>query len=223
MKVSRVVDNCLWILNKKRKVLATKNLTPEKTVYGEPVLKVKNKEYRVWNPNRSKLGAAIHKGIKKIPINQGNIVLYLGSASGTTVSHVSDIVGSSGLVYCVEIAPRVMRDLVFLAEERKNLAPILESAALTKNYENLVVQADFIFQDIAQKDQARIFIKNKRFLKKGGYAMIAVKARSIDVTKKPQTVFDEVEKELRKHFKIIDKKRLEPFEKDHSLFLVKNE
>ncbi|MBR9678109.1 MAG: fibrillarin-like rRNA/tRNA 2'-O-methyltransferase [Nanoarchaeota archaeon] len=223
MKVSRVVDNCLWILNKKRKVLATKNLTPGKTVYGEPVLKVKNKEYRVWNPNRSKLGAAIHKGIKKIPINQGNIVLYLGSASGTTVSHVSDIVGSSGLVYCVEIAPRVMRDLVFLAEERKNLAPILESAALTKNYENLVVQADFIFQDIAQKDQARIFIKNKRFLKKGGYAMIAVKARSIDVTKKPQTVFDEVEKELRKHFKIIDKKRLEPFEKDHSLFLVKNE
>jgi len=220
MKAQKVTDNCLWLKDKK-KILATKNLTPGENVYGENLVKFKNDEYRVWNPTRSKLGAAIYKGTK-CPINKSDIVLYLGSASGTTASHVSDIIGPSGLIYCVEISPRVMRDLVFLAEKRKNMAPILESAGRTSAYENLIVQADFMFQDIAQKDQAEIFIKNKRFLKKGGYAMLAVKARSVDVTKKPNEIFNLVEKKIGEHFKIMDKKRLEPFEKDHMVFLVKN-
>jgi rRNA 2'-O-methyltransferase fibrillarin len=50
-------------------------------------------EYRVWNPFRSKLGAAILGGVDQIHIKPGAKVLYLGAASGTTVSHVSDIVG----------------------------------------------------------------------------------------------------------------------------------
>eukprot|EP00493_Phyllostaurus_siculus_P025903 UN26248 len=49
--------------------------------------------FRVWNPYRSKLGASVLNGIKKIPVAPGMKVLYLGAASGTTVSHVSDIVG----------------------------------------------------------------------------------------------------------------------------------
>lgn len=50
-------------------------------------------EYRVWNPFRSKLAAAILGGVDKIHIKPGAKVLYLGAASGTTVSHVADIVG----------------------------------------------------------------------------------------------------------------------------------
>ena len=50
-------------------------------------------EYRVWNPFRSKLGAAILSGVDNIHMPPGTKVLYLGAASGTTVSHVSDIVG----------------------------------------------------------------------------------------------------------------------------------
>lgn len=50
-------------------------------------------EYRAWNPFRSKLAAAILGGIDQIHIKPGAKVLYLGAASGTTVSHVSDIVG----------------------------------------------------------------------------------------------------------------------------------
>ena len=50
-------------------------------------------EYRVWNPFRSKLAAAILGGVDKIHMKPGAKVLYLGAASGTTVSHVSDIVG----------------------------------------------------------------------------------------------------------------------------------
>ena len=51
-------------------------------------------EYRVWNPFRSKLAAAILGGVDKIHIAPGSKVLYLGAASGTSVSHVSDIVGA---------------------------------------------------------------------------------------------------------------------------------
>ena len=50
-------------------------------------------EYRAWNPFRSKLAAAIVGGIEHIHMKPGSKVLYLGAASGTTVSHVSDLVG----------------------------------------------------------------------------------------------------------------------------------
>lgn len=50
-------------------------------------------EYRVWNPFRSKLAAAIVGGVGNIYMPPGSKVLYLGAANGTTVSHVSDIVG----------------------------------------------------------------------------------------------------------------------------------
>lgn len=42
---------------------------------------------------RSKLAAAILGGVDKIHMQPGSKVLYLGAASGTSVSHVSDIVG----------------------------------------------------------------------------------------------------------------------------------
>lgn len=50
-------------------------------------------EYRVWNPFRSKLAAGILGGVEDIYIAPGKKVLYLGAASGTSVSHVADIVG----------------------------------------------------------------------------------------------------------------------------------
>ncbi|KAJ2980303.1 hypothetical protein NUW58_g6979 [Xylaria curta] len=45
-------------------------------------------EYRIWNPFRSKLAAAVIGGIDNIFIAPGKKVLYLGAASGTSVSHV---------------------------------------------------------------------------------------------------------------------------------------
>lgn len=48
---------------------------------------------RQWNPFRSKLASAILGGVKNIYMEPGMKVLYLGAASGTTVSHVADLVG----------------------------------------------------------------------------------------------------------------------------------
>ena len=206
-----------------RKRIYTINLTPGKKVYAEKLVTEKGTEFRQWDPKRSKLGAAILKGCPNIGIRKGDIVLYLGAASGTTVSHVSDIVGKEGFVFALDFAPRVVRDLVFVAEERKNVAPILADANKPESYVSRVCTADVIYQDIAQKHQVDIFLKNmKAYLKKDGYALLAVKARSIDVSKNPRQLFSDIRQRLEKEVTIIDYRTLEPFEFDHCFFVCKN-
>ena len=205
----------IWI--KKRP--ATLNLVPGVQVYDEKLIKKNGAEYRVWNPKKSKLSAALVKGLKNFPFKEDSKVLYLGAASGTTVSHISDIC-VNGRIYAVDVAPRVLRQLVFVAEKRKNLFPILGDAN-NPNYP-FVEKVDIVYEDVAQPNQAEILIKNsKKYLKKGGYAIIAVKARSIKVNEKPSKIFKEVEKELNKYFKIVERVRLDPYERDHMLFVCK--
>ncbi|MFW6220325.1 MAG: fibrillarin-like rRNA/tRNA 2'-O-methyltransferase [Nanoarchaeota archaeon] len=208
--------------NKKRKIY-TKSLLPGKKVYDEIIKKKGNTEFREWNPKKSKLAAAIMKGVKNIFIRKDDIVLYLGASTGTTVSHVSDIVGSNGMIFALDFAPRVVRELVFLCNDRNNIAPLLEDAFHPENYKDKIIQnVDVIFQDIAQKNQVEIFIKNvEMFLKNGGYAIIAIKSRSIDVSKKPKEVFKNIREKLEKKITIIDSRILDPFEKDHMIFFCK--
>lgn len=209
--------------SKKRKSIATLNLTPSKTVYTEKLFERDGNEYREWDPKKSKLGAAITKNIKHLGFDVGDSILYLGAASGTTVSHISDIVGKDGQIFALDFAPRVVRDLVYVCEERKNIIPMMFDANQPQEYAHLVLpEFDFVFMDIAQKNQTEIFIKNvKRFLKKNGLAMLALKARSVDVTKNPREIFKETRRELEREFQVEDEKSLEPFEKDHTMFLVR--
>ena len=202
------------------KDLATLNLTPGKRVYGEKLVKHEGKEYRVWNPYRSKLAAALLLGLRDLPLTTRSRVLYLGAAQGTTASHVSDIV-KEGTVYCVEVSPRAMQSLLALAEERENMVPILADASKPESYCYLLEKVDVIYQDIAQPEQTEIILKNiKAYLKPGGYFIHIIKARSIDVTSKPGEVFkEEVEKLNSAGLEVIQKLRLEPYEKDH-LFVL---
>lgn len=201
-----------------RKVL-TKNLVPGISVYGENLVK-DGAEYREWDPRRSKLCAAILKGIREIGIKPGNVVLYLGASTGTTPSHVSDIVGNEGFVFALDFAPRVVRELVFLCEKRKNMTPILADANRPETYFDKVSAVDVVYMDIAQRNQAEIFLKNvEMFLIPGGYALLAVKARSVDVTKRPGMIFDQVRNQLGKSLNIVDFKVLDPFQKDHCMIV----
>jgi len=203
--------------------LATKNLSPGRSVYGEQLVKFHRKEYRLWDAYRSKLAAAILKGIKEVSIGPSRKVLYLGAASGTTASHVSDILGEEGLVFCVEFAQRTMRELIdHVCSERPNVSPILADARKPSAYRSLVSPVDAVYCDIAQPEQARILADNSDlFLKESGTAMIAVKSRSVDVTMSPATVFSQEKRTLvQRGFEIIDTVRLEPYEKDHAMFVV---
>ncbi len=199
--------------------IATKNLVPGQRVYGERLFKWKDGEYREWNPYRSKLAAALLKGLEELPIKEGDRVLYLGAATGTTPSHVSDIVGEKGKVFAVEFAPRVMRELVVVAEARPNLYPILGDARKPHEYRYIVEMVDGIYADVAQPEQAALVADNADFfLKDGGWLLLAIKARSIDVTKEPSEVFKrEIDVLKQRGFEIIDMVHLEPFDKDHAM------
>jgi len=204
------------------KKLATTNLSPGNQVYGEKLLEADGVEYRLWDPYRSKLAAAILKNIKEVPIKSDSCVLYLGAASGTTASHVSDIIGSNGSMYCVEFSSRPLRDLLLVCGRRQNMSPILANARDVCSYSSLVKKADVIYQDVAQPDQTDILLANARaFLSDGGYAVLALKARSIDVTKEPREIFrDEMDK-LDKEMDVVDAKTLDPYEKDHAMLILR--
>ncbi len=196
----------------------TKNLVPGESVYNEKLIKVEGIEYRYWDPFRSKLSAALLNGLHTLPLKKTSKVLYLGAASGTTPSHVSDIV-ENGKVYCIEFSPRAIRKLVNLCEKRKNMFPILEDANYLERYAHLIENVDFIYQDIAQPNQTEILIKNSIFLR--GYGTLCIKARSIDVTASPEKIFKREKKKLGEHFEVLESLRLEPYEKDHAFFLFK--
>ncbi len=204
--------------------LATKNLTPDRNVYGERLIRHKGVEYRIWDPFRSKLAAAILKNLKTVPIKPGHKVLYLGAASGTTASHVSDIVGKKGHVYCVEFASRAIRELVNnVCAFRLNMSPILEDARLPERYAIFISgKVDDVYCDIAQPEQARVLADNADlFLKESGWIMLAVKAQSIDVTKEPTEVYKREVKVLENRgFRIAGVIHLEPYDKAHAMIVA---
>lgn len=207
-----------------KRLIYTINLTPGKSFFGEELLKEGGVEYRSWDVSRSKLGAAIKKGASQTGIKDKDLVLYLGAAHGFTPSYVSDLVGKEGFVFCIDNAPRVVRDLVFVCEERTNMAPILADANHPEEYKDLITkQVDVVYQDISQRNQVGIFLKNcDAYLKKGGFGLLAVKARSIDVAKHPKEIFREVRKQLEQSsMVVVDYRELEPFERDHAFFVCK--
>ncbi len=217
------LDNSFIVISDGSKRLITKNLVPGIRVYDEKLINIEKEEYRIWDPFRSKLAALVLKG-STISLKKNNSVLYLGAANGTTVSHVSDIV-SEGTVFAVEFSSRAMKDLINVSSSRMNLVPILADASNPKLYQNMVPQADVIYQDVAQKEQAEIAIRNARmFLKKEGILVLMIKARSIDSSKDPGDVTDMEVKKLGGNFKVHELVNLEPYHSDHfAVVAQKNE
>ncbi|MFA4820377.1 MAG: fibrillarin-like rRNA/tRNA 2'-O-methyltransferase [Candidatus Aenigmatarchaeota archaeon] len=196
----------------------TVNLTPGKNVYNERLIDDK----REWDPKRSKLGAAIVNGIKEMPIKQDSIVLYLGASTGTTISHVSDIIGKNGFVYGIEFAERVLRSLIDLANQRRNMAALKADARKPESY-RWIEECDVVFCDVAQPDETEIALRNcKVFLKKGGYLLISIKSQSIDVTKKPKEIYEQEKRKVEKAgFSVLQMIDLEPHEEKHAMLLAR--
>ncbi|SEP87207.1 fibrillarin-like rRNA/tRNA 2'-O-methyltransferase [Natrinema salaciae] len=177
-------------------------------VYGEPT----DGEWRAWNPHRSKLGAMLELGMDT-GLSGGETILYLGAASGTTVSHVADFAGPT---YAIEFAARPARDLLSAAESRPRLFPLLKDARKPETYAHVVESdVDAIVQDVATRGQARVALENRRFLADDGRLLLAVKARSEDVTREPNAVFEDVREELAEGYEILAERRLESYHTDH--------
>lgn len=203
--------------------LATKNLALGKIVYGERLIECGGVQYRIWDPFRSKLAAAILRGLERFPIQPNHKVLYLGAASGTTASHVSDIVGEKGHVHCIEFAPRPVRELVNnVCEFRLNMSPIMADARLPERYLVLMEKVDDIYSDVAQPEQAKVIADNADlFLKTYGWVMLAIKAQSIDVTKEPSEIYKrEIAVLEARGFKVEENVDLEPYDKAHAMIVA---
>ena len=202
-----------------RRSIYTLSLNPGVRVYGERLVTVNGKEYREWMPNRSKLSAYLTNGGKYFPFRKDSKVLYLGAASGTTCSHISDIL-TEGRLFCIEFAPRSFRDLVVTCEGRKNMMPVLGDATKPDEYSFAVEDVDIVYEDVAQKRQADILVDNmERYNARIG--MVSVKARSEDVTARPEDIFRRTEERLRERgCRILETVDLAPFEKDHVMIVV---
>ena len=190
-------------------------------VYGENLRTFKGIQYRSWNPYRSKLAAVLTKKDISLPFQPTTTILYLGEATGTTVSHLSDIC-KDGIIYAVEPSPVAAKTFLNLVKQRKNIIPIIEDANHPDRYIHMLSLVDYIYQDISQRNQAEIFVKNLRlFLKKNGEGVIMVKARSIDVALKPSEAFSMVENQLKEEgIRIKNMIELSPFEKDHTALFI---
>jgi fibrillarin-like pre-rRNA processing protein len=209
------MDNVYFIELDGKEMLSTMTHFPD-----QDAIEFEGKTYRPWNPATSKLASMIMKGMK-IPLNRGSKVLYLGAASGTTVTRVSDI-ADEGLVYSVEFAPRPARDLLRAIEDRVNVIPIVADARYPEKYPPFIDSVDVIYQDVAQPGQAGIAIANAdKYLKPGGTLIMAIKAKSISATGNVGDIYREELESLEKSFDVLEKMSLEPLHHDHLAVLCK--
>ncbi len=212
-----------WIKSEGEQKLATANFVPGNQVYKEKLVSKKGTEYRIWDPFRSKLAAAIMNDLEEFPFENKSKVLYLGASTGTTVSHISDIVGPSGIVFAVEHASRVARDFLDrVASHRPNIIPIMQDARKPKEYFSIFGKVDVVYVDIAQPDQTQIAISNcDTYLKKEGFLFLVIKTRSIDVTKAPSRIVEEEIAKLKPKFFVLQKIDLHPYDKDHAIVIAR--
>jgi len=216
-------EGIFWVKSEGTEKLATENLVPGNKVYNEKLVIKKGIEYRTWNPFRSKLAAAIKNGLEEFPFKEKSKVLYLGASTGTTVSHISDIVGPQGKIFAVEHASRVARDLLDrVASHRNNIIPIIQDARQPKEYFSVYGKVDIVYADIAQPDQTNIVISNcKIYLKNSGYLFLVIKSRSIDVIQSPKKIINDEVKKLQTDFDILQVINLEPYDKDHAVVIAR--
>lgn len=200
--------------------LYTESACPGKRVYGERLVRSNGEEFREWDPRRSKLSAYITVGGRELPFRRDSTVLYLGASSGTTPSHVADIV-RDGRVVCIEFAPRMFRELVRNSEGRSMMMPVLGDATKPDGYSMFAENVDIVYQDVAQKKQADIVCDNMDAFG-AEWGMVAVKARSEDVTAPPERIFEETERRIRERgYRIVDARSIEPYEKDHEMIVFR--
>ena len=205
--------------------LYTTNLLEGKRVYGEKLINYKGIEYREWDPFRSKLAALILENPLTNLFSEDLKCLYLGASSGTTISHLSDII-HSGIIYGVEFAERSMRQLIQNTSQRPNIIPILADARFPEHYAKYIfTDVDLIYQDVAQPRQAEIALENcNYYLKDDGVLIIAIKSQSIDSIKKSEYIYAQEKRILEKAgLSIVESVNIHKYAANHIILIAKKE
>ena len=201
--------------------LFTVNRNPGTKVYGESLTTVDGVEYRAWDPFRSKLAALLLKGAPAELLGRPRTVLYLGAAHGTTVSHLSDL-WPEATIFAIEKSPTSFARLLALARTRPGLLPILADAQLPERYKADVGGADLLYQDIAQRNQAGIFVENARAcLVPGGRGVLMLKVRSVTQQRPTAAIVREARSALSAaRLRVAYETPLTPFSREHVALAV---
>ncbi|HKN07166.1 MAG TPA: fibrillarin-like rRNA/tRNA 2'-O-methyltransferase [Thermoplasmata archaeon] len=202
--------------------LYTVNRIPGTKVYGESLSVSDGIEYRAWDPFRSKLAAFLLKGAPGDVLGQPRTVLYLGAAHGTTASHLSDL-WPQATIFAIEKSPTSFAPLLALARTRPGLVPILADAQLPERYQADVGAVDFLYQDIAQRNQAGIYVENARAcLAPSGRGILMLKVRSVTQQRPTAAVVREARSALvSAHFAVTCETALSPFSREHVALAVR--
>ncbi|MCI4368891.1 MAG: fibrillarin-like rRNA/tRNA 2'-O-methyltransferase [Thermoplasmata archaeon] len=198
------------------KELYTLNADPGHRVYGEELRTEGGKEYRQWDPFRSKLAAYLLKGAPSDTFRGVRRVLYLGGAHGTTVSHLSDVLPEAAL-FVIEKSPTAFAPLLALARRRSNILPILADAQLPERYGADVGPVDLLYQDVAQRAQAMIFGENaEACLAAQGLGLLMLKVKSVTQARPAAAVLAESRREVERHrLHVRSTSDLAPFSREH--------
>ena len=210
----------------------TGNANPGVAVRGESLRKFRGIEHRRWDPNRSKLGAGLLRTRNDPTLllpNAGSTVLYLGAGHGTTISHLHDhLCGAKnrfgGRLVAVDLAPRCLRDLTYLAEHRPGLVPVLGDARKFDAWGILIPsRVDWLFQDVAQAGQVDIFLSAvRRFLSQDGIGLLSLKAASERHNDGgDEDIFAAAIAQLSSEVELLEHINLTGFEDQHALFVVR--
>lgn len=188
-------------------------------VYGERWIERSGRTYRVFDPNRSKLAAGLVRGWDGPVPRVGERWLYLGAASGTTASHVADLVGPDGAVYAVERSVRPFARLLALAERWPGLLPVLGDARGPEAYLDLVPPVEGIYADIPQPDQIEIVLANARLFLRGPESglVVALKTASMGRATPAAGHLHRAEEQLGALVDLDPSVKLDPFHRAHYL------
>ncbi|TFG01149.1 MAG: fibrillarin-like rRNA/tRNA 2'-O-methyltransferase [Promethearchaeota archaeon] len=203
--------------------LYTKNLTVGNQIYGEKLITENGIEYRTWNPHQSKLAAILINNPETHLLRKGLKCLYLGAASGTTVSHLSDIL-INGIIYSVEFAERSMRQFIQNTSERENIIPILGDARYPVEFaKSVFTNIDLLYQDVAQPNQAEIALKNSQYyLSDDGILILLIKSQSIDSVKKSKKVYSQEKRILKEGgLEIVETINIHNYASNHLALIAK--
>ena len=210
----------------------TVNANPGVAVRGESLRKFRGVEHRRWDPNRSKLGAGLLRTRNDPSLllpDAGSTILYLGAGHGTTISHLHDhLCGAKnrfgGRLVAVDLAPRCLRDLTYLAEHRQGLVPVLGDARKFDAWGVLIPsRVDWLFQDVAQAGQVDIFLSAvRRFLSQDGIGLLSLKAASERHNDGgDEDIFAAAIAQLSSEVELLEHINLTGFEDQHALFVVR--
>ncbi len=196
----------------------TRTVGTPPSVYGERWIERGSGLLRSWDPSRSKLAAALEAGWTGALPDEGERWLYLGASTGTTASHVADLVGDAGALFAVERSPRAFRRLLGWADRWPNVLPILADARTPVAYAQLVPRVDGIYTDIAQPDQVDIALDNaRRRLRDGGAFLIALKTASMGRDASAPVHLERAFASLERYFDLDEPLRLSRWHRGHYL------